>query len=44
MINKYLKKYISISIYVCIYVYMVFTSDVFLEVPTESWPEWNLNP
>ena len=26
------------------YVYMVFTSERFLEVAIESWPEWNLNP
>ena len=23
---------------------MVFTTEGFLEVPIESWPEWNLNP
>ena len=24
--------------------YMVFTTEEFLEVATESWPEWDLNP
>ena len=23
---------------------MTFTTEEFLEVATESWPEWNLNP
>ena len=26
------------------YIYMVFTTEGFLEVAIESWPEWNLNP
>ena len=27
-----------------IYIYMVFTTEGFLEVAIESWPEWDLNP
>ena len=27
-----------------IYLYMVCTTEQFLEVATESWPEWDLNP
>ena len=26
------------------YIYMVFTTEGFLEVAIESWPEWDLNP
>ena len=26
------------------YVYMVFTTEVLLEVAIESWPGWDLNP
>ena len=26
------------------YIYMVFTTEEFLEVAVESWPEWDLNP
>ena len=25
-------------------VYMVFTTEGFFEIATESWPEWDLNP
>ena len=25
-------------------IYMVFTTEGFLEVAIESWPEWDLNP
>ena len=25
-------------------IYMVFTTERFLEVAIESWPEWDLNP
>ena len=25
-------------------IHMVFTTEGFLEVTTESWPEWDLNP
>ena len=28
----------------CMYVYMVFTTEELLEVSIESWPEWDLNP
>ena len=28
--------------YVCIYIYMVFTTEGFF-VAIESWPEWDLN-
>ena len=28
----------------CIYIYMVFTTEEFLEVAIESWPGWDLNP
>ena len=32
-------------VYIFIYIiYMVFTTDGFLEVAIESWPEWDLNP
>ena len=35
----------SLSIYnVYIYIYVVFTTEEFLEVAIESWPEWDLNP
>ena len=27
-----------------IYVYMVFTTEGFLEVAIDCWPEWDLNP
>ena len=27
-----------------IYLFMVFTTEEFLEVATESWPEWDLKP
>ena len=30
--------------YIYIYVYIVFTTEGFLEVAIESWPEWDLNP
>ena len=33
-----------IFIYLFIYLYMVFTTEEFLEVATESWPEWDLKP
>ena len=26
------------------YIYVVFTTEGFLEVAIESWPEWDLNP
>ena len=40
---------ICLSIYLFIYLsinimYMVFTTERFLEVVIESWPEWNLDP
>ena len=25
-------------------VYIVFTTEGFFEIATESWPEWDLNP
>ena len=31
-------------IYMYIHTYMVFTTEGFLEVAIESWPEWDLNP
>ena len=31
-------------VYIYIYIYMVFTTERFLEVTIESWPEWDLNP
>ena len=30
--------------YIYIYVYIVFTTEGFLEVAIESWPDWDLNP
>ena len=33
-----------IYIYIYIYVSMVFTTEGFLEVAIESWPEWDMNP
>ena len=30
--------------YICIYVYMVFTTGGFFEVAIESWPKWDLHP
>ena len=37
-IYRYRYRYIDINIY------MVFTTDGFLEVAIESWAEWDLNP
>ena len=34
----------NIYIYIYIYIYMVFITEGFFEVATESWPEWDLNP
>ena len=32
-------------IYIYIYIYiLLFTTEGFLKVATESWPEWDLNP
>ena len=31
-------------LYICIYVYMVFTTEGLFEVAIESWSEWDLNP
>ena len=29
----------------CIYIYIyIYTTERFLEVAIESWPEWDLNP
>ena len=39
-----IKIYIYIYIYICVCVCMVFTTEGFLEVAIESWPEWDLNP
>ena len=25
-------------------IYMIFSTELFLQVATESWPEWHLNP
>ena len=33
-----------VSIYLRIYIYMVFTTEGLFEVAIESWPEWDLNP
>ena len=33
-----------IYIYIYVYIYMAFTAEGILEVATESWPQWNLNP
>ena len=30
--------------YIYIYVYIIFTTEGFLEVAIESWPDWDLNP
>ena len=30
--------------YIYIYVNIVFTTEGFLEVAIESWPDWDLNP
>ena len=30
--------------YIYIYIYIIFTTEGFFEVSTESWPEWDLNP
>ena len=35
---------VYIYIYIYIYIYMVFTTKRYLEVTTESWPKWDLNP
>ena len=32
------------SYMVSIYIYMVFTTEEFFEIATESWPEWDLKP
>ena len=31
-------------IYIYIYIIYVFTTEGFLELAIESWPEWDLNP
>ena len=36
--------YIYTYIYVCVYIYMYITTEGFLEVAIESWPESDLNP
>ena len=40
MKSKFMKAMLNLSIYL----YMVFTTERFLEVAIESWPEWNLKP
>ena len=30
--------------YTCVSVCVLFTTEQFLEVAIESWPEWDLNP
>ena len=30
--------------YIYMYIYMVFTTEGFFKIATESWPEWDLNP
>ena len=30
--------------YICMYIYMVFTTEGFFKIAIESWPEWDLNP
>ena len=41
--GKYI--YIYHSIFMFIYIYMVFTTEGLFEVANiESWPEWDLNP
>ena len=35
---------VEVKIYIYIYICMVFTTEGFLEVAIESWPEWDLNP
>ena len=44
-------KYVGVLMFCCICfclrysdIYMVFTTEGFLEVAIESWPEWDLNP
>ena len=36
--------YISYSPLKDLYVYIVFTTEGFVEVAIESWPDWDLNP
>ena len=43
-IHEFVCIYLYLSIYLSIYLYAVFTTDGFLEVAIESWPEWDLNP
>ena len=40
----YIYIYISVPLSLYIDIYMVFTTEGFLEVAIESWPEWDLNP
>ena len=40
----YIYIYIYIHTYIHTYIHMVFTTEGFLEVAIESWPEWDLNP
>ena len=37
-------KVMLIKVPLYIYIYMVFTTEGFLEVAIESWPKWDLNP
>ena len=36
-------QYYTYTVLYSIYTYMAFTTEGLLEVPIESWPEWNLN-
>ena len=49
--QMYLDKKLSLQsgpnfkpIFTYIHIYMVFTTEGFLEVAIESWPEWDFNP
>ena len=44
-ICMYVSMYIYTHIHTHIYIiYMVFSTEVFLEVAIESWSDWDLNP
>ena len=42
-VRMYVCMYVCIHIYIYIHTYMVYTTEGFFEVATESWPGWNLN-
>ena len=42
--DKKISHSVSQELYLIQYIYMVFTTEGFLEVAIESWSEWDLNP